>query len=93
MPPRRIDDGDFNSVIAVLFDNLNLPVPAISDQACTAAVDSPSFTAFMATQAVVLTPLTLCYLVGVDDAGDGLRPLAARRRAGMLAILRTKNVA
>ena len=47
----------------------------------------------MATQTVVLTPLTLCYLVGMDDAGDGPRPLAARRRAGMLAVLRTTNVA
>src|SRR6185369_15198528 len=38
-------------------------------------------------------PYDLCYLVGMDDAGDGPRPVAARRRAGMLAVLRTKNAA
>lgn len=87
MRPHVAPNGDLGSVIALLMDHLSLPLPDHDQPINTALPDEDTFTAYLASQAIVLTPLAARYLSGLGDAGPGPRALQDRHAAAMRLLL------
>jgi hypothetical protein len=92
--PHLTADGDLASVIAMVFDELCIPWPMLTEPACQARVDGAEFQSFLTAQGIWLTELARCYFVGLGDAGPGAEALSLtdRHAAGMRAVLLNSTV-
>jgi hypothetical protein len=92
MQPHAIDDSgvdgpSLGSVIAVVLDHVDLPYPPVDHPACRAMVGSAEMSRFLREQGIEFTAATTIYLRGMGTVDDGERPLHARHRAGVQALL------
>ncbi|MEV3858117.1 hypothetical protein AB0J38_27775 [Streptomyces sp. NPDC050095] len=74
------------SAVAIVLNQLELPVPAQGEEANTARVQDPAFTRFLDAHAVALSPATTLYLLGLQAAPDA-SSAADRHQAGLQRLL------